>query len=353
VHVPDPAAHGEGPHPLLIVHDGEETFVATVGVVTQLVRADVLPPMVVAAIDNTRRARDLTSPWEGYRGPESGGADAFIRFLDEELVPAIAGRVALAPHRTIVGHSLGGVLVNRILTTRPDLFQGYVSISPSAWWHERGLDDALHAAWDAGVRPGRDAALVLSLANEDPDRTTGTRAGFDELEETVAAAPAPFRTAVHHYPDETHITTFVPALQAGLRIVFEGWDLHPLIVADDFDGLRARVDALSRRSGFEVRPTDAWSLAHMGRARTRAGDPERAIEILEWVRGHHPRSIAVLNFLGEAYEAAALYADADAAYRTSLGEATERGSPMVGWIERRLAAVEAARDSVRATSGEK
>lgn len=351
VHVPDPADHGEGPHPVLVVLDGRPNFQVAVGITSMLVRADLVPPMVVVGVDNTERFRDLTSPWEGYDGPEPGGADAFIRFLDEELLPAVGERVRLAGHRTLVGHSLGGILVNRLLATRPGLFQGLVSVSPSAWWRDQGLDDELRDAWASDVVPPRDTALFVSLANEDPERTSGTRAGFDELRETLATAPSPIRVTTRDYPDRNHISTYALALQDGLGHVFADWDLDALIAAGDLAALEARVALLSRRTGLEVRPTDDWSLAHMGRGKTRAGDPGGAIEVLEWARGFHPASIAVLNFLGEAYEADARYDDALATYRASREVAVETGSPMVRWIDRRIGATEAALEEVRTTPG--
>jgi predicted alpha/beta superfamily hydrolase len=43
------------------------------------------------------------------------------------------------PYRVLVGHSLGGLFAVYALMTRPDVFQGYIAISPALWWDDQSL----------------------------------------------------------------------------------------------------------------------------------------------------------------------------------------------------------------------
>ena len=43
------------------------------------------------------------------RRPTAGGADEFLRFLSDELIPWVEGQYRTASFRVLVGHSLGGL----------------------------------------------------------------------------------------------------------------------------------------------------------------------------------------------------------------------------------------------------
>jgi hypothetical protein len=82
-----------------------------------------------AAYDDRRRAFDLTPPPEKGR---TGGAEGFLRFIEEELQPFVAQQVPLDRSRQgVFGHSLGGLCVVWSLLARPRAFTHWVAISPS------------------------------------------------------------------------------------------------------------------------------------------------------------------------------------------------------------------------------
>lgn len=85
---------------------------------------------------------------------EHGGAEAFLRFLTEELRPLIAHHFALDPQRnTVFGFSYGGLFALHALSTSPQHFQRYWAASPSLWFGQDATLDAL---------PGRLAGLDFS-----------------------------------------------------------------------------------------------------------------------------------------------------------------------------------------------
>ena len=101
------------------------------------------------SFDTQRRTFDLTTkanpeklpPSRGGRGwPESGGADRFLGFIQNELKPRIAEKTSIDSDRqAIVGHSFGGLFVMHTLFTHPEAFQTYIAISPSGWWNDYAL----------------------------------------------------------------------------------------------------------------------------------------------------------------------------------------------------------------------
>ncbi|THF55624.1 alpha/beta hydrolase [Pseudothauera rhizosphaerae] len=100
-------------------------------------------------IDVHGRALDYTPP--GTSGPTGdkfstrhGGADAFLRFLTEELRPLLARHFPMDPQRhTLFGFSYGGLFALHVLSTRPQHFQRYWAASPSLWFAGHHLLDAL------------------------------------------------------------------------------------------------------------------------------------------------------------------------------------------------------------------
>jgi predicted alpha/beta superfamily hydrolase len=131
-------------YPVLFLLDGDALFHTATGVVEFMSRNgnDQIPELIVVAIPNTNRNRDLTPTHslttqtgeESKSLASSGGGDAFLRFLQEELVPRIDATYRTLPYRIIVGHSLGGLLALHALLTAPATFQGIVAIDPSLWW---------------------------------------------------------------------------------------------------------------------------------------------------------------------------------------------------------------------------
>lgn len=74
------------------------------------------------------------------RPEDYGGAEAFYRFLTEELRPAIAAAYPVnADDQTLYGHSLGGLFALGVLFKHPDSFRGFAASSPSIWWNKRSV----------------------------------------------------------------------------------------------------------------------------------------------------------------------------------------------------------------------
>ncbi len=83
---------------------------------------------------------ELPSRPGGQGWPEQGGADLFLKFIEEDLQPWVDREYGIdRGRRTIFGHSLGGLFVLHTLFSRPSLFRKYVAGSPSIHWNERLL----------------------------------------------------------------------------------------------------------------------------------------------------------------------------------------------------------------------
>ncbi|MEJ5963704.1 alpha/beta hydrolase-fold protein [Pedobacter immunditicola] len=138
----------EASYPVLYLLDGYAAFHSVTGVVQHLSSIGKIPKMIVVAISNTDRVRDLTpthsTEWsdgtvDSSALKTSGGGEKFILFLEKELIPHIESNYHTDPYRMFVGHSLGGLTVLNTLINHPSLFNSYVAIDPSIWWDQQSL----------------------------------------------------------------------------------------------------------------------------------------------------------------------------------------------------------------------
>ncbi len=137
---------GSDRYPVLYLLDGEAHFRYASGIVQFLAANDRIPKMLVVAIASVsiaRRTRDLTTPSSAEIDKRfalgNGGADAFLSFIEGELIPFVDRTYRTRPYRVLVGHSLGGLFAIHSLTTKPKLFNAYIAIDPSLQWNNGAL----------------------------------------------------------------------------------------------------------------------------------------------------------------------------------------------------------------------
>lgn len=71
----------------------------------------------------------------GYDAGAYGGGAAYLRYVADVAVPAVASRYRIDPkRRVILGHSYGALFASQVLLERPEVFSHYVLGSPSFWF---------------------------------------------------------------------------------------------------------------------------------------------------------------------------------------------------------------------------
>lgn len=234
-----------GGFPVLYLLDGNSVFGTAVDAMRVVGSrgAGMEPsPAVVIAIgyptdrpfDPARRTRDYTPPAAGAPAG-TGGADAFLAFLETELKPEVERRFPIDRGRqTLFGHSYGGLFVLHALFTRPDGFQRYVAASPSIWWQDRAVlraeqrfAEALAA--DAASRSllitvgerelAAPAGTVVDPAHDERRRQARMVENARELAERLSAlAPRGPAVSLVTFADETHGSVIGPAVGRAVRV---------------------------------------------------------------------------------------------------------------------------------------
>lgn len=149
VHLGHAGTETETPGGVVYLGDPSLNFGTAVEILRLLRWSDSVPPTLVVGVGyrsaemsdvEDLRTRDFT-PTETVgdaRGEAgTGGADAFLAFLRDELKPWVARRYDLDTARSMFfGDSLGGLFATHVLLTEPGLFDGLGIGSPSLWWDD-------------------------------------------------------------------------------------------------------------------------------------------------------------------------------------------------------------------------
>ncbi|TFZ66683.1 alpha/beta hydrolase [Hymenobacter sp. UV11] len=143
-------------YPVLYVVDGDNDFAPTLEYLGLLMAEyHIAEPLVVAIGDGgpigssgNQRTRDFT-PTALPDRPGSGGAPAFLAFIEQELFPLIETTYHADPaRRTYYGYSLGGLFGAYVLFQKPTLFQNILLGSPALGYDNGKIFDiekAYHA----------------------------------------------------------------------------------------------------------------------------------------------------------------------------------------------------------------
>ncbi len=184
------------------------------------------PELIVVGIPNMQRggrARDFLPPFLSFArrdgSPFTGGADRFLRFLRDELVPRIDRDYRTSPPRLLVGHSLGAIFVCYSLNAAPALFDARFAHSPAIWRDE----DRVVADLTQALTPGRSLGGFFYVSVGAKEGTSMGH-GFEKVRAALVAraAAAGLRWRADVTPGAAHETNVQLATPAALRAYFTG-----------------------------------------------------------------------------------------------------------------------------------
>lgn len=211
-------------YPTIYVLDGPPLDGHTADAARALAREGAGPGVIVVGIPNMQRgerARDFLPPSMSFPRRDgsrfTGGADRFLRFLRDELVPRIDRDYRTAAPRLLVGHSLGAIFTCWSLERAPALFQGRFAHSPAVWRDEDVVMDAVDRYLASSHALG--GWFYTSVgANEGEGLQRGYFRLREVLERRATAAGLPWKAEVT--PGAVHETNVRLASPSALRAGF-------------------------------------------------------------------------------------------------------------------------------------
>lgn len=215
-----------GGWPLLWMLDGEDNFPIAATTARRLARAGArsgIGPGLIVAIDSgplARRVFDYTPAAPDYAIPAgapasglpTGGADIFLRFIEQQARPQIVARWKIdASRQTLMGHSFGGLLALHALAKGAP-FSRYVAVSPSFWF-----GNGLVAREVEAMAPAPGKRLLAASGDSEGGPTKGDSEG-DRVAAlfTTHGVEAQFRLL----PGHSHGSTMMAMMTDGIATAF-------------------------------------------------------------------------------------------------------------------------------------
>ncbi len=334
IHLPAEYDFSESRYPVLVVLDADWHFRKVVGTVDHLSASEKIPSMIVVGIPNIfrdgRPARmvDL-APGMPYL-PDQDEAGKFLQFIAKELIPHIDNSYRTQPHRTLVGHSLGGLFATFALLENPDAFSAYVSISPSL-----GRNNQQQVRKAVAFFNNTDSLkkhLYLALGNEGGNTQLGTEALVDVLQKSKTQD---FVWHLNHKEEEDHVSIYQPAIHDALLSIFDGWQINEAYLSDkDISIAERHYQALSQRLGFHV-PVPEAHYTQLGYNILADLDFSYAAWTFDKYLAAYPQSSQAWVGKGDAFLMQGDFTAAQKSYQTALGISpnNERATDMLNAIK--------------------
>jgi tetratricopeptide (TPR) repeat protein len=236
-------------------------------------------------------------PMKTESDPTSGGADHFLRFISEELIPFVDENYRTKSFRILSGMSNSAFFTIYALMENPTLFSAYIASSPTLLgWFENRLSEIFEER--NKKNEGLNRILYLIYGENDFPSILKAIPGFSRIMEENA--PKSFIWDIKLVRDEGHVP--YNGLYEGLQFVFSDWR-YPSgkLKESTFRDVKAYYDRLSEKYGYSV-DIPAMVLADMGNELVRADRIEGALEVLKYNVKLYPANPMSHFYLGLAYE---------------------------------------------------
>ncbi|HTD99818.1 MAG TPA: alpha/beta hydrolase-fold protein [Mucilaginibacter sp.] len=147
---------------------------------------------------------------------KSGGAELFLRTLQNDMIPFIEKHYKTTNDRGLSGHSLGGLFAGYCLLKKPELFKRYGINSPSFWWNNSEMvrnenDYARH-------HPELTAKVFFSVgASEDVNMLTSFNAFTNAIK---SHNYKDLSMTVKIFDGETHLSVVAACSSRTLKVLY-------------------------------------------------------------------------------------------------------------------------------------
>lgn len=207
---------------VIYVTDGEWNT-GIVSSYNQFLNIQFIPANIVVGIDavpkgkDNMRFRDMT-PTKDPSFAETGGADKFLAFIKNELMPYINKKYSNNGDNTFFGASLGGLFGAYALLQSPETFNSYLLADPSLFWNNYMIQKM--AAAKVSAFKGMSKTVLITGRAGKPFHGMGIY-GLDSVMRSVPLENLHWKSLA--YDDETHNSMIFRTMYDGLKFIYGGY----------------------------------------------------------------------------------------------------------------------------------
>jgi hypothetical protein len=206
-------------YPIIVLLDGYVHFKTTSAIVhfmgSRTNRNYLMPETIVVAIENVDRERDFTvTKLQTKRANTMGGGKNFLDFIETELIPYVDTHYRTSPYRTLIGHSLGGLLAVNAYLDPNSLFDTYLAIDPSIWWDETIMESKVTAMTLISLNK----KVYWATANQGEANYERNKKRHDRFVAMMRERwGSNLQLKLNYFEEEDHRSVPLPALYEGLK----------------------------------------------------------------------------------------------------------------------------------------
>ncbi|MBH0036885.1 esterase [Pseudoalteromonas sp. NZS71_1] len=286
-------------YPVIYRLDGAGNIPLISAVMDRLQNNNRAPEVIIVAIENTNRLRDLyPTVNKEPQGPvgEGGGAAKFLAFIEQELMPLINKSYRTHNFNVIAGGSAAGVFALYTMQANPELFQAHIAYSPAVWWN-----------YGAPVKATKSFIAKTKELNSYVYINIGEEAGimrerYDELQQAMQSHKVrELRFFSDAFDGVSHNLTSVAGAFNAYHNLFLPKQMPISDLTDDVASIYAYYQNLSQQWGEQISPPDR-AVRLLGYNLTDSKQFARAIEVFKYNIENHPQSVDALSALSYGYE---------------------------------------------------
>jgi len=319
-------------YPVIYRLDGKENLPLISEVMHKLQKAGSAPEVIMVAIENTDRARDFAPTVNrDPRGPvgQGGGADKFLDFLEQELIPHINKKYQTHDFKIISGASVAGLFTIHSLQSRPHLFQAHMAYSPAVWWGDRTTAKKTKAFMSQ--TKDVDNYLYMNIGEEAGEM----RAVYDDLHSYLQNhQPEKFKLVTNTFNSVPHGLTSAAGAFHAYQNLFLPLRMPNKELNDGVKSIEGYYSRLSLQRGETILPPE-WVIRELGYYLVNNNEASKAIEIFEFNLKLYPELASAYNGLAYIYEKLNRYEEALQQVNLALNLAKKGDDGYKVYIKRR------------------
>ncbi|OIQ31090.1 MAG: esterase [Bacteroidetes bacterium MedPE-SWsnd-G2] len=276
-----------------------------------------MPHCILVGISNQQnRTRDLTisaqdpaPKWNSKM--QSGGAEKFTLFIEQELIPHIESQYKTSSYRTLIGHSYAGLFTINVFLNHSHLFTNYLAIDPSLDWADQKLLKTAKTKLNSNRYHNK--SLVLTMASEQL-HIFDASVNFDNVKQDkteftisprsilsfadYAEADTTLNFKFQNYPEDLHGTVPLPSMMDGLKFLFEWFQFKSPQKYNNpetsIEEIKALLDTQAKiyksHLGYDVPPMIEEMFNGYGYMNLQMGYPEKSKLFFELGIKYYPES---------------------------------------------------------------
>ena len=298
IHLPRDYGDTQLSYPVLYLLYGQDinNYFAEAAIVTEkLGSTGEIPPVIIIGVANTNRYRD-NLPVKIRGRSDSGGADNFMSFFEEELIPYVDKNYRTKNFRILAGPQAGAVFGLYSLITKPGLFHAVISENP---FMNPENAEFLYPKAELFFKNTKSLKNFLYIKCEKNERSQDLEYAERLAKLLDSEKPDGFRYKVEFRGPSGYFIAPLP-FREGLRQLFAGHKLPENFQTNTVKDIIHYYEKLSREYGFKVDPPSLM-LTFEGDKLSDQGKTQEAIELFEYLLNLNPQSLNALWRLGETY----------------------------------------------------